>query len=88
MSFFVGGSRRILRSFPFYYARGRVTAAEDSRSENKTGAIQGEEAHPIGWSAGPNGIQRIRASAGAECFSLAEESPHAVRTARTAEKTR
>ena len=75
-------------SFPFCYARSRVTAAEDARSEKKTGAIQVEQAHTVGWRAGPNGLKRVRAGAGAECFSLAEETPHAVTRARTAEKTR
>jgi hypothetical protein len=60
----------------------------DSRSEKKTGAIQVGQAHTVGWSAGHNGLKRVRTGAGAECFSLAEETPHSVRRMRTAEKTR
>ena len=60
----------------------------DARSEKKSGAIQVGQAHTVGWSAGHNSLKRIRTGAGAECFSLAEETPHAVRRTRTAEKTR
>ena len=60
----------------------------DARSDKKTGAIQVVHAHSIGWSAGHNSLTHVRTGAGAECFSLAEETPHAVRRTRTAEKTR
>ncbi len=61
---------------------------EKRGSEKKTGGIQVGQAHTVGWSAGPNGLKCFRTGAGAECFSVAEETPHAVPRTRTAEKTR
>src|SRR5206468_1667524 len=58
----------------------------DARSEKKSGAIQVGQAHTVGWSAGHNSLKRVRTGAGAECFSLAEETPHAVRRTRTPKK--
>jgi hypothetical protein len=70
-------------------AAGAATlSGQDVHSEQKTGAIKVEQAHTVGRSAGRNSLKRVRTGAGAECFSLAEEKPHAGRTTRTAEKTR
>ncbi len=61
---------------------------EKCDSEKKTGGIQVGQAHTVGWNAGLNGLKRFRAGAGTECFSVAEETAHAVPRTRTAEKTR
>ena len=58
------------------------------RSEKQNGAIQMEQAHTVGGSAGRNSLKRVRTGAGAECFSLAEETAHAIRRTKTAEGTR
>ncbi len=51
---------------------------EKRGSEKKTGGIQAGQAHTVGWSAGLNGLKRCRTGAGTECFSVAEETAHAV----------
>jgi hypothetical protein len=65
-----------------------ATSPCHARSENNTDAIQVEQAHITGWSVDPRGLNRARTGARAECFSLAEEAPHADRRTTTPERPR